>query len=61
MLRTVYDGIYVGEFEELINRNLQALFKYGAIYLSSYIDTDGVSEELIARDIAHELAKNVED
>ena len=55
------DGIYVGEFEELKNRNIQALFKDGAIYLSSFKDLEGVSEEWIARDITHELAHSVEE
>jgi len=55
------DGIYVGEFEELKNRNIQALFKDDAIYLSSFKDLEGISEEWIVRDIAHELAHSVEE
>ena len=55
------EGIYIGEFEELKDRNIQALFKDSAIYLSSFKDSEGVSEEIIARDIAHELAHAMED
>ena len=55
------EGIYIGDFKELKNRNIQALFKDDAIYLSSFKDFDGVSEELIAKDICHELAHAVEN
>ena len=55
------DGIYVGEFEELKDRNIQALFKDGAIYLSSFSDNPDIPEKWITRDIVHELAHALED
>ena len=55
------EGIYVGDFEELKERNIQAMFKDGVIYLSSFKDIDFASEELITRDICHELAHALED
>tara|TARA_Y100000296_G_scaffold63990_1_gene74696 strand:- start:836 stop:1531 length:696 start_codon:yes stop_codon:yes gene_type:complete len=55
------EGIYIGEFEELKNRNIQAMFKDGVIYLSSFKEVPGVSEKLIVGDICHELAHAVED
>jgi hypothetical protein len=55
------EGIYIGEFKELKDRNIQALFKDSAIYLSSFKDSEGVSEEIIAKDIVHELAHAMED
>lgn len=55
------DGIYVGEFEELKDRNIQALFKDGAIYLSSFSNNQNVPEKWITRDIVHELSHAFED
>jgi len=55
------EGIYVGDFEELKERNIQAMFKDGVIYLSSFKDMDFASEELITRNICHELAHALED
>jgi len=55
------EGIYVGEFEELKNRNIQAMFKDGVIYLSSFKEVPNVSDEMIVKDICHELAHAVED
>jgi len=60
-LFNLIDGIYVGEFEELKNRNIQALFKDDAIYLSSFTDSPDVTEEIISRDIVHELSHAFED
>jgi len=31
------EGIYIGEFSELKDRKIQAMFKEGAIYLSSFL------------------------
>jgi Mlc titration factor MtfA (ptsG expression regulator) len=55
------DGIYIGDFKELEERNIEAMFKDGAIYLSSYKNIDYASEELIARNICHELAHALEE
>ena len=33
---SLIEGIYIGDFKELKDRNIQAMFKYGVIYLSSY-------------------------
>ena len=55
------DGIYIGDFEDLKSRNIQALFKDDAIYLSTFKELEGVSDEIVARDILHELAHSLED
>jgi len=55
------EGIYIGEFEELKNRNVQAMFKDGVIYMSSFKDMPAISDEIIIGDICHELSHAVED
>ena len=35
-LLNLVDGIYVGDFKELEERNIDAMFKDGVIYLSSF-------------------------
>ena len=56
------DGIYVGEFPEFEERNIEAIFKDGAIYLSSFQDNaNQVSEELIIKNIVHEIAHAIEE
>ena len=60
MLNTI-EGIYIGDFKELKDRNIQAMFKDGVIYLSSFADNPDVHSDLIARDICHELAHALED
>lgn len=60
MLKLI-DGIYVGDFKELEERNIDAMFKDGVIYLSSFSNVDYASEELITRNICHELAHALED
>ena len=60
MLDTI-EGIYIGDFKELKERNIQAMFKDGIIYLSSFEGVSEVSEEVIIRDITHELAHALED
>jgi hypothetical protein len=55
------DGIYIGDFKELEERNIDAMFKDGVIYLSSFKNIDYVSEELISRNICHELAHALEE
>lgn len=54
------DGIYIGDFKELEERNIEAMFKDGVIYLSSFKNIDYASEELISRNICHELAHALE-
>lgn len=54
------DGVYIGDFQELNDRNVQALFKDDAIYLSSFRDGNEISEELLAREVTHELAHSLE-
>ena len=58
---TMIEGIYVGEFKELKDRNIQAMFKDGVIYLSSFKNNPNVSEKAITKDICHELGHAVED
>jgi len=55
------DGIYIGDFKELEERNIEAMFKDDVIYLSSYKNIEYVSEELITRNICHELAHAFEE
>ena len=55
----VFDGIdifYIGEFPEMFERNINAMYKDGAIYISNIQDDD----EDIVDDIVHELAHNLE-
>ena len=39
------EGIYVGEFPELKDRKIQAMFKDGAIYLSSFKEFPEVTSD----------------
>jgi len=55
------DGIYIGQFPELKNREIQAMLKDGAIYLSNFEDEDEVTESVIVDDIIHEIAHAIED
>jgi hypothetical protein len=55
------EGIYVGEFPELKDRDIQAMLKDGAIYLSSFKDLPSITNEIIVKDIVHELAHLLED
>lgn len=55
------EGIYVGEFPELKDRDIQAMLKDSAIYLSSFKDLPGITNEIIVKDIVHELAHLLED
>ena len=41
------EGIYVGDFKELKDRQVQAIFKDGVIYLSSYKEFPDIDEETI--------------
>jgi hypothetical protein len=54
------EGIYIGEFPELKNRQVQAVFNNGVIYVSSLI-ANNVTEDRIAKDIIHELGHSIED
>ena len=51
------DSIYVGQFEDLANRNLNAMFKDGAIYVSNEQD----NEDDMCDDIIHEFAHSIEE
>jgi hypothetical protein len=51
------EGIYIGQFPELINRNLNALFSDNAIYISNNIvDTDD-----LIKNITHEVAHAINE
>jgi len=50
------DVIYVGQFKDLIDREVNALFQHGAIYLTN--DQTDVSD--MVDDIVHEMAHSVE-
>jgi len=51
------DIIYVGQFEELKNRNIQAMYKDSSIFVTNECD----SEEDLLDDLIHEVAHCVEN
>ena len=51
------DVIYIGQFEDLVSREVNAMFEHGAIYLTNEQD----DEMDIIDDIIHELAHAVEE
>ena len=55
------DGIYIGEFPELKERDIHAMFKDDAIYLSSFSEHPDIDEYLIVGNIVHELGHLLED
>ena len=55
------EGIYVGTFKELEQRNVQAIFKDGVIYLSSHKNNPKIDMETILKHIVHEIGHLVED
>jgi len=55
------DAIYVGEFKDLKDREIQAMFKDSAIWLSSDNIKSFMTEEVIADNIVHEVAHLLED
>ena len=55
------DGIYVGDFPRLKDRNIQAMLKDNVIYLSSYKEIPDITEESIVNDIVHECGHLLED
>ena len=60
-LISLIEGIYVGDFKELKERNIQAMYSDGVIYLSPFENVPGASEEMVAGNIAHELAHALEE
>jgi len=55
------EGIYIGDFPELKDRDIQAMLKDGAIYLSSFSNFPEVTEDVILKDLIHEIAHMVEE
>tara|TARA_Y100000310_G_scaffold341616_1_gene441352 strand:- start:8574 stop:9296 length:723 start_codon:yes stop_codon:yes gene_type:complete len=55
------DAVYVGEFKDLKKRKIQAMFKDGAIWLSSKLEGFYNSEEIIVQNIIHEVAHLLEE
>ena len=51
------EGIYIGEFPELIEREIDALYADSAIYVSNMI----LNTEEFVRNIAHEIAHSLEE
>ena len=51
------EAIYVGDFEEVDSRQLNAIFKDGAIY----IDKDAPVPSEITKDIIHEIGHSIEE
>ena len=50
------EGIYIGDFPDLKDRDIQAMLKDGAIYLSTFKEFPDVTEEVIVKHILHEIA-----
>lgn len=57
---TMIESIYIGNFPELENREIQAMLKDGAIYLSSFKGEDDIQESVIVDDIIHEIGHALE-
>lgn len=55
------EGIYIGKFKELEQRQIQAMFSDGVIYLSNYDGHPEVSVSTIVKNITHELAHSIEN
>ena len=55
------DVIYVGDFKEFEERQISAMFLDGAIYISSYNNLPEITEEIIVKDIVHEIAHMLEE
>ena len=55
------EGIYVGEFPDFKERDIQAVLKDNAIYLSNFADQEDVDEEKIIKSIVHEIAHYQEE
>tara|TARA_Y100001938_G_scaffold72809_1_gene100984 strand:+ start:6585 stop:7268 length:684 start_codon:yes stop_codon:yes gene_type:complete len=55
------DAIYIGDFEELNNRNIQSMFKDGAIWISSNNIQNILTEPIIEENILHEIAHLLEE
>ncbi len=52
--------IYIGSFKDLIDRNINAMFKDGCIFISNNI-TEKTDDYLIVKDIIHEICHSFED
>jgi hypothetical protein len=55
------DGIYVGDFPDFKERDIQAVLKDNAIYLSNFANEKDIDEEKIIKHIVHEVAHFQED
>ena len=54
------EGVYVGDLPQLKNRNIQAMFNDGVIYVSNFSGDSNITEERIAKDIVHEVGHLLE-
>lgn len=54
------EGIYVGNFDILKDRKIQAMYNDGAIYVSNFEQDEQISELRIAKDIIHEVGHSLE-
>jgi hypothetical protein len=55
------DSMYVGEFKEFKERDIQAFLKDGAIYISSFKGAQNITEEIIVGNIIHEVGHLAEE
>ncbi len=55
------EEIFIGSFSELNNRKIQAMYKDGVIYVSNSENNPSITEEIIGKDIIHEIGHSLED
>lgn len=55
------EGVYIGEFPELKDRQIQAMYDDGVIYVSNVISDNKTNEDRIAKDIIHEIGHSLEN
>ena len=55
------DAIYIGDFDDLNRRDIQSMFKDGAIWISSNNIKNIITEPLVVDSIIHEVAHLLED
>lgn len=60
-IKTQIESILIGQFKHLIDRNIQASYEGGTIYLSNHENNLNITEIQLAKDITHELAHAVHD
>jgi len=55
------EEIYIGNFKFLKNRQIQSMFSDNCIYVSDFNDKKDINEEMVVRDIIHEIGHSLEN